>query len=244
MTNTKPGVSSLLALLIPLVAFAPLAGSAGPMFGSAHKAVHQTGKVTQQAQSRAPRPGTFLTGWPFTGDLTGHDLDALTRSHGYFFSSSGQTLDAKGGAHADPIPRLEKMLGSGSNSMLGLANEDRGVGNGGHWDDGTSRLFTGHTLADERIALDSIAQDLCGRAIAPKASGKLDANKAFSDACNGITGVDSGPTEVVGLAVQNFNVPEPSTGLLLLAVGLIGVGTRMKSTFRAPSGSVQLPTAG
>jgi hypothetical protein len=105
-------------------------------------------------------------------------------------------------------------------------------------------LFAGHTLADERIALDSIAQGLCGRAVAPKAPGKLETNKAFSDACSGITGVDSRPTELGGLAVQSFSVPEPSTGLLLLAVGLIGLGTRMKSSCRAPSGSVQLPTAG
>lgn len=89
------------------------------------------------------------------------------------------------------------------------------------------------TLADERI--DSIAQGLCGRAAAPKAPGKLETNKAVSDACSDITGVDSRPTEPVGLAVQNFSVPEPSTGLLLLAVGLIGVGTRKKNTFRAPS---------
>ena len=37
MTITKRGVSTLLVFVIPLVAFAPLAGSAGPLLGSAHR---------------------------------------------------------------------------------------------------------------------------------------------------------------------------------------------------------------
>ena len=68
--------------------------------------------------------------------------------------------------------------------------------------------------------------------IAPKAPEKLNSN-ALSDNCTGVTGEGSSPTEFAGLVGQNHNVPEPSTGLLLLAAGVIGVGARMKSTFRA-----------
>jgi hypothetical protein len=40
MIIIKRELSSLFAVLIPLVAFAPLAGSAGPILGSAQRTVH------------------------------------------------------------------------------------------------------------------------------------------------------------------------------------------------------------
>jgi type VI secretion system secreted protein VgrG len=193
--------------------------------------------MAKQAQSHASRPATFLTGSPFTSNLTSEDLGALTRTHGYFSSSSAQTFDAKGNANVDSVFRVEKTLNKASDSTVGMVNGDRDAGDGVHWDDGTSRLFAGHTLADQRIVLDTSAQILCGRAVAPNAPVKLDTN-AFSDNCTGINGEGSSPTEFAGLVGQNYNVPEPSTGLLLLAVGVIGVGARMKSTFRASSESL------
>jgi type VI secretion system secreted protein VgrG len=176
-----------------------------------------------------------LTGWPSTSNLTNEDLGALTRTHGYFFSSSAQTLDPEG--NADSVFQVEKTLNTASNSRAGMVKGDHDAGDGVHWDDGTSRLFAGHTLADQRIALDTSAQILCGRAVAPKAPEKLDTN-ALSDNCTGVNGEGSSPTEFAGLVGQNHNVPEPSTGLLLLAVGVIGVGARMKGTFRALSESL------
>lgn len=160
MVIIKREFSSLFAVLIPLVAFAPLAGSAGPRLGSAQKAVHQTGTVPKQAQSHASRPATFLTGWPFTSNLTSEDLGALTRPHGHFFSSLAQTLDPEGNANADSVFQVEKTLNTASNSTAGMVKGDHDAGDGVHWDDGTSRLFAGHTLADQRIALDTSAQIL------------------------------------------------------------------------------------
>ena len=60
---------------------------------------------------------------------------------------------------------------------------------------------------------------------------------AYSNDCMGINGEGGGLIEFPSLVGQNRNIPEPSTGLLLSAVGLIGVGVRMKHTFRASSES-------
>ena len=56
MSVTKRGVSALLALLIPLVAFAPLAGSAGPILGLAQSfAVPSAPKVTNTGRPKLNR---------------------------------------------------------------------------------------------------------------------------------------------------------------------------------------------
>jgi hypothetical protein len=63
MTITKRGVSALLALLIPLVAFAPLAGSAGPILRLAQSfAVLSASTVTQYRPYEAQRRSRSQSG--------------------------------------------------------------------------------------------------------------------------------------------------------------------------------------
>jgi hypothetical protein len=62
-----------------------------------------------------------------------------------------------------------------------------------------------------------------------------------SDDCTGTDSARGGPTDFGGLGFsgnangdhQGRDIPEPSSCLLLLAAGLIGVGARIKGTLRA-----------
>jgi hypothetical protein len=164
------------------------------------------------------------------------------------YSSSGQlrgtpTLDAQGRSHADFV-QIGKALTTASNSAVSVI--DGGAGDGVYWDVGssatlgTSTLFAGNILAEQSITLATGAQILCGRAIALNAAVTIDTN-VVSDDCTGSDGEGGGPTDFGSLGFnggangdgQGRDVPEPSTGLLLLAAGLIGVGARMNGTLRA-----------
>jgi hypothetical protein len=212
--------------------------------------IREADAVAAQVRNDALVAAHFLSGVPFTHNLE-HDPRGLALTPGvYFVSPSAQlkgtpTHDARDNPNADPVSQIGERPADASNPTVSLTNG--GAGDGVHsWDVGssatlgTSTLSAGDLLADPGTTLAPGEQIPCGTVIALSAAVTMNTN-VVSDDCTGSDSESRGPADFGSLGFsgganidgQGRDVPEPSSCLLLLAAGLVGVGARLKGTVRA-----------
>lgn len=288
MVIVKRGVSTLLAFLIPLAAFAPLSGSAGPLLGSAQRAaVPGSSTVTGAGRTTTKRAsglalGTSITGLDsvalmgpahrtdtleglgqtdettaydaqkllaFTDALNGQDFAAKTlnpdvnRFASPALFSGTLAIDLQSRRNAQVVIPIGGKLTTATGPKV--AGKNRGPADavsfevGSSTTPGSDTASERNTLAHEGIALAAPAQILCGQALS-RAAAVTSITNTIPGNCASGGDLDSRHSGFTGLAFgagaaaggPNHDVPEPSTGLLLLAVGLIGVGSRTKKALR------------
>ncbi len=216
--------------------------------------IHGSDAVWAQVLNNALLTADVPSSLPLTRHLTGRDLRELTVAanvHPFAFSAQLTGIPAQ---HAQGRPSVDfaqiKKTGTG-NSSSSVSGSNADADDGVYWDDGSSALdatppFAGNILAHEGTALDAGAQILCGRDIAQNAAVTTHSNLVSADCTD--TGTDresGGLSDLASLGFssnangggQGRDLPEPSSCLLLLATGLIGVGSRMKGkgSWRSPS---------
>ncbi len=179
--------------------------------GTASGTIHAANAITAQAQLDANAAYFGLSNMPFTQNLTGQDLGALTLSPGvYHFDSTAQltgplTLDGQGNNNAFWVFQVGSALTTASASSVLLING--GSDNGVYWQIGSSATlgtgtsFRGNIIANQSITLTTGANIGCGGAIALNGAVTLDTNSIGSGCGSG------GLTIGAGGAVEPLVVP-------------------------------------
>jgi type VI secretion system secreted protein VgrG len=185
-------------------------------------AIHMADAVALQAQNDLTTAYNFAAGEVCNSNLTGQDLGGLTLTPGvYCFSSSAQltgilTLNALGNPNSIFLFQIASALTTASNAAVSFTNG--GQGDAVFWQVGssatlgTTTAFAGNILALTSITLNTGANIQCGRASARNGTVTLDTNTVS---------IDTEGCEVTGGGTSP--VPEPSTGSLLLLIGMPGL---------------------
>lgn len=167
--------------------------------------------------------------------LTGQDLGGMTLTPGvYCFATSAQltgamTLNSQGDPAAAFVFQIGSTLTTASNSSVVFTNGNTGarvfwqVGSSATL--GTTTEFAGNILALSSITLNTGANIGCGRALARNGAVTLDTNQVS----NGGAGCDLAPS---GTGGGSSDVPEPSSGTLLLVAGIPGLGWMLVRRYR------------
>lgn len=232
VTNTGPTVVTGDLGLSPDPSLTGITGLYTP--GIVNGTIDDGNAVASQAQSDALAAYNFAASTvdePSADDLSGTDLGGLTLTPGvYSFSSSAQltgilTLNDEGNANAVFVFQIGSTLTTASNSSV-VFSDSSGQGGSVFWQVGSSATlgtgtaFNGTILADQSITLTTDASIGCGRAIALSGAVTMDTNT--------VSVADTG-----GCAATASGVPEPSTAVLLLLIGMPGLLWLRKSRRRA-----------